>query len=76
MSDVLLRKTTCEYCNETFVTETFLISHLKHVHFICLLCTDKPRYPSQLDLVIHEWINHPSLFTDNININNINNNKN
>ena len=74
MSDVLLSKITCEYCNEMFVTETFLISHLTHVHFICLLCNNKPMYPSQLDLVIHEWINHPSLFTDNIN--NINNNKN
>jgi len=93
MSDVLLTAVTCDYCNETFTTPSFLhlskfktptVSavmsdegnsshalfkcegvklHLTHVHFICLLCNHKPQHNSQLDLVIHEWIHHPSIFT-------------
>lgn len=63
MSDVLLTAVTCNYCNETFTTPSFLKLHLTHVHFMCLLCNDKPQHNSQLDLIIHEWIHHPSIFT-------------
>lgn len=65
MSDVLQEEIMCEHCNETFITPNFLQSHLSHVHFICLLCNDKPQHDSQLDLVIHEWLTHPEVFIPN-----------
>ena len=63
MSDKITDKMTCDQCHKTFNSYDKIQDHLTHVHFICLLCTDKPVHASELALVMHEWINHPLIFT-------------
>ena len=59
--------TICKKCNDFFHTIKELNEHLNHVHFICILCTNKhPPHESELALVKHIWFEHPSYFMEDI----------